>query len=115
MAFETENSSLGPTARTAEKSLRSSNRELFRTTSFLSQISRSVHPVQIVQTEDNGLMIEGVGVIESLISSEISPSVVTLTAFKTILLTTVSTSMICTCDNTLSPYELTYLTDFEVG
>ena len=94
-----EDPSLGPTARTAERSLRSSNRELFPTTSSSEQISQGVHPIQIARTEDNTLMIEGVGVVETLVSSEISSSVVTLTAFKTIVLTTISTSMICTCNN----------------
>ena len=80
-----------------------------------TQIQRSIHPIQIAQTEDNGLVLEGVGVIETLVGSEISSNVVTFTAFKTILLTTVSTSMICTCDNTASLRELTFVTQYRTG
>lgn len=90
----------------AEKSSRASSPK---------QIPPSVHPVQIAQTDDNTLVLKGVGVIETLVSSEISSSVVTLTAFKTIVLTSVSTSMICTCDNTLSPCKLIFHVHFRVG
>lgn len=110
-------SNLEPTARTAGKtsSTTSSNRKASRMTSSSKQIPRSVYPVQIAQTEDNALVVEGVGIIETLVSSEISASVATFTAFKTIVVTTVSTSMICTCDNTLSPCELTFHVQFRIG
>ena len=92
-----------------------STAEKSSTTSFPKQIPQSVHPVQIAQTEDSTLVLEGIGVIETLFSSEISPSVVTLTAFKTLVLTSVSTSMICTCDNILSPCKLMFQVHFRVG
>ncbi len=96
-------------------SLKPSTAERSSTTSSPRQISQSVHPVHIAQTEDNTLLLEGVGVIETFVSSEISSSVVTLTAFKTIVLTSVSTSMICTCDNTMSPCKLTFRVHFRIG
>lgn len=43
----------------------------------LSKLSE-LAPVQIASTEDNGLVLEGVGVIEALFNSVISLSVVTL-------------------------------------
>lgn len=98
---------------TEDFSLESSTAEMSSTTSSPKHIPQS--PVQIAQTEDNTLMLKGVGVIETLVSSEISSSVVTLTAFKTIVLTSVSTSMICTCDNTLSPCKLMFHVYFRVG
>ena len=87
----TKASRMKPTAHVSGKSLGPAE--------LRSLSPRSIHPVQVVQTEDNSLVVEGVGVFETLVSSEISSSVITLTAFKTIVLTTVSTSMICTCDS----------------
>lgn len=87
----TKASRMKPTAHVSGKSLGPAE--------LRSLSPRSIHPVQVVQTEDNSLMIEGVGIFETLVSSEISLSVITLTVFKIIVLTTVLTSMICTCDS----------------
>ncbi len=97
------------------ESIAISSHRSFNTTSSLQQMPRSIYPIQIAQTEDNTLMLEGVGVIETLLSSEISPSLVTFTAYETIVLTTVSTSMICTCNNNLIPCELTFHVRFQAG
>lgn len=67
--------------------------------SFHEQISQSSYPVQKGQTKDNG---HGLGVIETLASSETSSSVSTLTTFKTVLLTQFLTNMACTYDNSRS-------------
>ena len=90
IATTTQVSSINPTAHVSGKSLGLAELRYLR--------PRTVHPVQVVQTEDNSLVVEGVSVFETLVSSEVSSSVITLKAFKTIVLTTVSTSMICTCD-----------------
>ena len=74
---------------------------------FLVNPSKSCdQSISIGQTEDNELVIEGLGLIETLVSSETSSNVSTLTTFKTTLLTTVFMNMVCTYDKTLSLCEL---------
>ena len=47
-------------------------------------------------------MLDGLAIIETLASSEVSSSVFTFTMYETVMLTMVSTKMIYTCDKTLS-------------
>ena len=103
----TDVSNLERTTGTEGKILESSLPQSFGITSS-KEMPRSISPVQVAQTEDNTLKFDGVGLIETLVNSEISSNILTLTAFKTILVTTVLTSMICTCDTPLSPCKLTF-------
>ena len=83
--------------------------------SYHKQISRSIHPIQIDQTEDNELVTEGLDIIETLASSETSPSILILTSIKTVLLTTVLTSTVHNNDKTLSLCELMLYIYFQIG
>lgn len=46
--------------------------------------------------------LDGLAIIETLTSREMSSSVFTFTKYETVMLTTVSTKMIYTCDKALS-------------
>ena len=108
--MNTIESGLGTTTLTVEEKVKSSY--IKPTTSSLEQRPQTVHPVQLAQTEENGLVIEGLGILETLVSSETLSSALTFTTYKTVLLTTVLTSMVCTCCNNLSLCELMFLTHF---
>lgn len=100
----------GTTTLTVEEKIKSSY--LKPTISSQEQRPQTVHPVQLAQTEESGLVIEGLGILETLVSSETLSSAFTFTTYKTVLLTTVLTSMVCTCCNTLSFCELMFLIHF---
>ena len=108
--MNTVGSDLGTTTFTVEEKIKSSHLKLM--TSSLEQRPQTVHPVQLAHTEENGLVIEGLGILETLVSSETLSSAFTFTTHKTILLTTVSTRMVCTCCNTLSLCELMFCIHF---
>ena len=92
----------------AHENEKSGYHEPFGVTSLPERISQGIHPVQIAQTKEDKLGIEGHGVIKTLVSSETSSSIFTSTVYETVLLTVIATSMVYTCNTTISLCKLMF-------